>query len=105
MKNESGLEPVGGAVLLKPYVIEGKTAGGIIIPEESRKKDQMAEQRAVIVAIGEYAWHNEPGTRARVGDKVLFSKWAGYSAIGPADHQEYRVVNGTDIFMRITHKE
>ena len=99
--NTSGLKPLGRAVLLRPYVIEGKTAGGIIIPEEARKKDQMAEQKALVVEVGANAWNGEPRPRARVGDNILFSKWAGYSAIGPNDGIEYRVVNDNDIFLKI----
>ena len=102
VENTSGLKPLGRAVLVKPYVIEGKTAGGIIIPEEARKKDQMAEQKAVVIEVGATAWLGEPAPRAAPGDRILFSKWAGYSAIGPADSQEYRVVNDADIFMKIT---
>lgn len=102
MSNESGLRPVGRAVLVQPYMVEGKSAGGIIIPEEARKKDQLAEQKAVVVEIGPCAWSGEPVPRCKIGDRILFSKWAGYSAIGPGDGKEYRVVNDSDIFMVIT---
>lgn len=103
--NTSGLKPVGRAVLLKPYKVESTTKSGIIIASEAVKKDQLAEQRATVVEVGEYAWRDEPTPRASVGAKVLFSKWAGYSAVGPADDQEYRVVNDNDIFMVITKEK
>lgn len=103
--NTSGLKPVGRAVLLQPYGVEEKTAGGILLPDMVRKKDQMAEQRAVVVEVGPSAWEEERTPRACIGDRVLFSKYAGYVAIGPADDREYRVVNDSDIFMVITKEK
>src|SRR5574337_1919391 len=99
MKNTSGLKPCGRAVLVKPYKIEEFTAGGLLLPDTVRSKDQVAEQRAVMVEAGPTAWRDEPEPRAWPGDRILFSKWAGYQAIGPADGEVYRVVNDSDIFM------
>lgn len=105
VENTSGLKPVGRAVLVKPYMVEERTAGGLILPEQVRNKDQLAEQRAVLVEAGEHAWRDEPTPRARPGDRILFSKWAGYQAIGPADDQVYRIVNDSDIFTIITKEK
>lgn len=101
-ENTSGLKPLGRAVLVKPYATQEVTSSGIILARETVKKDQLAEQKATIVEVGESAWHNEPNPRAYVGDKILFSKWAGYQAVGPNDGEIYRVVNDSDIFMKIT---
>lgn len=90
VKNLSGLQPLGRAVLVKPYVVEERTSGGIILPSDVRTKDQLAEQKAVVVEIGKSAWCDEPEPRAAVGDRILFSKWAGYQATGTADGEVYR---------------
>jgi chaperonin GroES len=103
--NTSGLKPLGRAVLLKPYVVEATTAGGIVLPSSVREKDQLAEQKAVVVEVGQYAWSGEPTPRAQPGDRILFSKWAGYQAVGTADGEIYRVVNDSDIFMAITEEK
>lgn len=105
MENTSGLKPLGRAVLVKPYVVEERTKGGIILADSVVKKDQMAEQRAIVIEVGPTAWEAEKVPRAVPGDKVLFSRYAGYVAIGPADEQEYRVVNDSDIFMAITKEK
>jgi chaperonin GroES len=105
VKNSSGLSPKGRAVLVKPYEVEEYTAGGIVLPPQVRQRDQLAEQKAVVVAIGAVAWAGEPEPRAKVGDHILFSKWAGYQCVGPADGDTYRVVNDSDIFMTITTPE
>lgn len=61
----------------------------------------MNEQRAVIVEVGKYAWHDEVEPRASVGDKVLVSKFAGVLVKGTADGEQYRLVNDRDIFAAI----
>ena len=101
--NTSGLRPLGRAVLLKPYKVEEKV-GSIILANSVRERDQLAEQRATVVEVGPNAWNGEP-PRAKVGDRILFSKWAGYLAIGPADDESYRVVNDNDIFMAIVKEK
>lgn len=103
--NTSGVIPKGRAVLLKPYMVEEKTAGGIVLPTQVQQKDQLAEQRAVVVAIGPTAWRDEPEPRAMIGDRILFSKWAGYQFNSTYDGEVYRVVNDSDIFMVIVKEK
>jgi co-chaperonin GroES (HSP10) len=103
--NTSGVTPRGRAVLVRPYAVEERTAAGIILANETIKKDQLAEQRAIVISVGPEAWRQESEPRALPGDRVLFSKWAGYSLTGPADDQQYRVVNDSDIFMVITKEK
>jgi chaperonin GroES len=103
--NNSGLKPVGRAVLVKPYLVEERTAGGLILPDQVRTKDQLAEQRAVLIEAGPCAWQGEATPRAVPGDRILFSKWAGYQAVGTADDEVYRIVNDSDIFTIITKEK
>lgn len=103
MKNTSGLEPRGRAVLVQTYEPERK--GGLIaIPDVVQEKTAMIEQRAVVIAIGPSCWHDEPMPRAKVGEKVLIAKFSGYFATGPADGKKYRIVNDRDIFCAITEE-
>ncbi|MDZ4345069.1 MAG: co-chaperone GroES family protein [Candidatus Binatia bacterium] len=101
MENPSGLDPRGVAVLIKTYEPERK--GGMIeIPDNVQGRLAMVDNRAVVVAIGPSAWHDEPTPRAEVGEKVLVTKFAGFMAKGPKDGQMYRLVNDRDIFCAIT---
>src|ERR1035437_1209804 len=101
MENMSGLDPRGVAVLIKTYEPERK--GGLIeIPDAVAGRQAMVDNRAVVVAIGPSAWHDEPSPRAAVGEKVLVTKFAGFMAKGPADGKMYRLVNDRDIFCAIT---
>lgn len=103
MKNESGLEPVGRAVLVTTYEPERK-AGLIVIPEAAQDRSRMAEQRAVVVAIGPAAWEDEKVPRAKPGDKVLITNFAGMMAKGTKDGKSYRIVNDRDIFCKIAEE-
>jgi Co-chaperonin GroES (HSP10) len=99
MENKSGLKPLGRAVLIEPYAPERKH-GVIIIPDEALGRDQMVEQRAIIVEVGPSCWPDEPA-RAKPGDKVLVARFAGFMAQGTADGKQYRFVNDRDIFAQI----
>lgn len=104
MQNESGLKPLGRAVLLRMYEPQRKK-GLIEIPEKVRENASLMENRAEVVAIGAACWIDEPEARCKVGDKVIVTKMAGYTAKGPADGQLYRMVNDRDIFCQITKEE
>lgn len=101
--NTSGLYPVGRAVLVRPYQPE-RHVGLIQLPDNVAGRDQMLEQRAVVVAIGPSAWHDEFQPRAKIGDRVLISKFAGHMATGTLDQKQYRFVNDRDIFAIITEE-
>lgn len=98
--NQSGVKPLGRAVLVKPYTPELKESL-IVLPDEAMARDQMVEQRAIVIEVGKYAWHDEPEPRASAGQKVLVSKFAGYMVKGTADGVQYRLVNDRDIFAAI----
>ncbi len=111
MNNTSGLSPRGHSVLVAPYEPE-MHRGLIEIPLEVRQRTSMIEQRATMVEVGPMAWHDERvrflgiplwrRLRAKPGERVLVSKYAGFQAVGPADGKLYRVVNANDVFCAIT---
>lgn len=101
MKNNSGLRPLGAAVLVEYYEPERKESR-IVIPDSVKERTNSLEQRARIVEIGANAWPNEP-PRAEVGSYVLISKMAGAAVLGPKDGKAYRMINDRDIFAEITY--
>lgn len=101
MSNESGLVPVGRAVLVEPYQPERKESV-IVLPDAITTNQQVIEQRAVVIEIGPECWVGEGTPRAAVGDRVLISAYAGYMSLGPADGKQYRFVNDRDIFAKIS---
>ncbi len=100
-QNESGLEPLGKAVLVRMIQTE-QHKGAIVIPEHVRASSSALEQKALVIEVGATAWSDEPKPRAKAGDKVFVTKFAGFIAKGPGDGKIYRLVNANDIFCRIT---
>lgn len=98
--NRSGLRPLGRTVLVEPYEPEVKR-GMIVIPATVSERTMQAEMRCVVIAVGEEAWKEEKSPRAKAGDKVLVSKYAGTLCQGTLDGKLYRVVNANDIFLQI----
>lgn len=101
LENESGLLPLGRAVLVKMYEPEKRPGSVIQIPETVKEKSSVMEQQAVVIAIGSECWSDEKSPRCGVGDKVIVTKLAGYMARGSLDGQLYRLVNDRDIFCKI----
>jgi co-chaperonin GroES (HSP10) len=100
MINKSGLKPKGHAVLVEAYEPELKSSI-IEIPENYRQHLQTLENRVVVIEAGPEAWCEEREPRAKPGDKVLVTKYAGFGAVGTADGKPYRLVNDRDIFCQI----
>lgn len=72
----STVKPLGDRVFIKVSASEEKTAGGILLPDTAKEKPQIGE----IVSVGP-GKRNDDGSRQepeiKVGDKVLYSKYAG----------------------------
>ena len=72
----STVKPLGDRIFIKVSASDEKTAGGILLPDTAQEKPQVGE--VVQVGPGKY---NDDGTRqtpeVSVGDKVLYSKYAG----------------------------
>lgn len=72
----SSVKPLGDRVFVKVSPSEEKTAGGIYLPDNTKEKPQVGE----ISAVGSGRL-NDKGERqameVKVGDKVLYSKYAG----------------------------
>lgn len=103
VENTSGLIPLGRAVLVQTYEPEIRSSV-IAIPDHIKGRMDMVEQRATVIAVGECAWDDEKVPRAKPGDRVLVTKFAGYMAQGTKDGLQYRLVNDRDIFARISEE-
>ena len=72
----STVKPLGERVFVKVSASEEKTAGGILLPDTAKEKPPVGE----VAAVGP-GKRNDDGTRTKmevkVGDKVLYSKYAG----------------------------
>jgi co-chaperonin GroES (HSP10) len=103
VKNESGLRPLGRAILLEHYEPERKESM-IVIPENVKDRTVLLEQRATVVELGSHCYPDEP-QRCYPGDRVLISRMAGYVCHGPADGKRYVMVNDRDVFAQIVKEK
>ncbi len=89
------LKPLHNYVLLERLAEESKTAGGIIIPDSAQEKPS----RGRVVAVGDGAYDGDeriPMT-VKVGDIVLFAKWASSANEVKIDGADYVLIKETDI--------
>ena len=103
--NLSGINPTGGHLLVLPEKVEAKTAGGIIIPETVREKEQQAATVGWLISVGPTAWKDlDDGTPwAAVGDKISYSRYAGVSMTG-TDNESYVLINDNDVLAVLSFK-
>ena len=69
------LLPLGERVVLKPLAAEETTKSGIVLPGADKEKPQQAE--VVAVGPGGVVDGKEVKMEVKVGDKVIYSKYAG----------------------------
>jgi co-chaperonin GroES (HSP10) len=91
------LIPAGYRILLKMEEVVEKTAGGIILAQQTIDADEAASKRGTVVAIGEFAYKEYPAHWCKVGDVVTIAKYAGTIEEDPADGQRYRAINDIDV--------
>ena len=86
--------PLHDRIVVRRVEEEGKTKGGIIIPDTAKEKPMEGE----IIAAGPGA-RNEQGQLVpldvKVGDRVLFGKWSGTEV--EIDGQELLIMKESDI--------
>ena len=90
------IQPLGDRVLVHPLEQEQVTASGIVIPDTANKEKP---QEGVVVAIGNGGIGKDcanPSDFLKVGDKVLFGKYAG-------DDVKLKDKDGNDVEVKILH--
>lgn len=86
------LKPLGERVVIKKVEAKEKTKSGIVLPSSAKEQPQMAE----IVAIGDEITNDEKKKdQIKVGDKVIFSKYAGTEI--KLDDEEFTVLKLEDV--------
>lgn len=93
----AGIRPVGHVVLVLPLEVEEKTASGIIVTRADEvRREQMGQTEAEVIAIGNTAYSDQPAPWCKVGDRVVFARYAGTERKG-ADERMYRLINDLDV--------
>ncbi len=87
------LSPLGDRVVLKQLEAEETTKSGIVLPGNAQEKPQQAE--VVAVGPGGVVDGKEVEMQVSVGDKVIYSKYAGTEV--KLEDEEFIVVRQNDI--------
>ncbi len=69
------IKPLGDRVVIKKLEAEEKTKSGIVLPTQAKEQPQIAE--VVAVGPGGIVDGKEVKMEVKVGDRVIFSKYAG----------------------------
>lgn len=88
------IRPLQDRILVKRVEAEAKTASGIIIPDNAKEKPMEGE----VIAVGNGKVLDDGNLRkpdVQVGDKVLFSKYAGSEV--KLDSVEHIILKEDDI--------
>jgi chaperonin GroES len=92
------IQPLADRVVIKVLEAEEKTASGIVLPDKAKEKPQEGE----VMAVGSGKLLDN-GVRVemdlKVGDRVLFSKYAGTEV--KIDAQEYLIMRQDDILGKL----
>ena len=87
------LIPLGDRVVLRQLVAEETTKSGIVLPGQTKEKPQQAE--VIAVGPGGVVDGKDVVMSLKVGDTVIFSKYAGTEV--EIEDTEYIVVKQSDV--------
>ena len=87
------LVPLGDKVVLKQLVAEETTKSGIVLPGQAKEKPQQAQ--VIAVGPGGMVDGKEITMQVKVGDKVIYSKYAGTDV--KLEDEEFIIVKQNDI--------
>ncbi|MGI6125741.1 MAG: co-chaperone GroES [Planifilum sp.] len=87
------IKPLGDRIVLEAIEKEEKTASGIVLPDTAKEKPQEGR----VVAVGSGRWENgqKIELEVKVGDRVIFSKYAGTEV--KVDDKEYLILRESDV--------
>ena len=87
------IKPLGDRVLVEPIAREETTASGIVLPDTAKEKPQ--EGKVIAVGKGAYKDGVLVAPEVKVGDRVLFSKYAGTEI--KYEGKDYLIMRESDI--------
>ena len=100
--------PSGWKILIKPYKVEEKTAGGIILPDEVKTANQYGAVCAQVIKMGDLVYTGDKFiSKSGKGDKswcnledwIMIGKFAGNKFT--VEGEEYRLINDDDVLATV----
>ncbi|MFN8708590.1 MAG: co-chaperone GroES [Planctomyces sp.] len=92
------INPLDDRVVVRPDDAESTTAGGIVLPDAAREK----QQRGTVLAVGPGRLLDSGERSAvsvKVGDQVIFGKYGGTEI--EIDGQDVKILRESDILAKL----
>lgn len=93
-KKSPKIRPLGDRLVVEPQELETQTAGGIFIPDTA-DKDKPMQGTVLAIGAGRYIDGKMLPLQVKVGDRVLFGKYAGTNI--KFAEKEYLVMREEDV--------
>lgn len=92
------LQAVGHRVVVRPDVIERKTEGGIVLPEDIASQHDSKQVTGTVVSIGPTCWkgYGDGEPWVNVGDRIVFAKYVAFVYAGK-DKEKLWIINDGDV--------
>ncbi|HEU5281825.1 MAG TPA: co-chaperone GroES [Gammaproteobacteria bacterium] len=87
------IRPLADRIVVKTQEAESKTAGGILIPDTGKEKP--LQGTVLAIGTGKYVDGQLQPLQVKVGDKVLFGKYAGTNVT--LNNTDYLVMREEDV--------
>ena len=92
------VRPLDDRIVVEPVAAEEMTAGGIVLPDSSREK----QQRGTVLAVGpgKMLDNGERGElNVAIGDEVIFGKYGGTEI--EIDGKDVKILRESDILAKV----
>lgn len=104
--NPSGIQVLGPNVLIRTDIVAKTRASGLILADDTSFREDARASTGVIYAMGKTAWagyaeHEHP----QVGDRVVFTLYAGEVPKLTADGAPYRIMDASCVLGRMIAPE
>lgn len=95
------IKPLFDRVVITPNIEENSTKSGLVLPETSQERPQIG--KVVAVGDGENMDNVEGKMKVKIGDEVVFNKYAGIEL--KLDNKTYIVMRQIDIIGVLDERE
>lgn len=92
--------PIGDKVIVKVDSMQKKSAGGILLPEAHKEREDLAKEEGEVIAMGDSIFgeaYDDFRKVVKVGSKIMFPRYAGKVCQEDSEGYLYRVMKDVDI--------
>lgn len=99
--NDTGIVPTGYRILVEIPTKEEKTKGGIFIPQDVKKAEEIASLCGRVLQLGPLAYLDsdkfDGSSWCKPGDYIVMAAYTGTRVRVPGDSREFRLINDDSV--------